>query len=780
MIRVYQKCVVAFCLSSALLQGCGGGAAKPAATQGDATVSAVAPEERLAKAVKLATLHVKYKEYDHAEKLLQEALADPQVTATTAAIELLDTIKAAKRIGGTSVSSSQATQSQPESKPLGATSNPASTPAVVGTPTSPTTVSDNPLGLNGTDTPNRPTTSTEETTVAPTETSPKLGTAPEKSAGVLIIEDQAAPATPAEKVAATDALIAKLEARLQSENEAAAALKIYERFVERHTLTEEQEKKFATRVAKWREITGKELVRWGTQWISPELAQQKKAEADGLVAQAEALMQQQNFKEVAKLLDRASKIDLNGISADFILGQLNSGIGANHPPTADEHYRKVLVRSPRHLSALNNLALTEIKMGRFPQALARFRQAAEIAPRTPEINQNVGRLIKEATTKKLVVLPSDLSKFNKLYGELTKSGQGQPSNPNVGWLYMPLYLSESERKGKPAQEAQVPEAQNVGTEMNLVLIGSGSGFVVHPGYFLTNRHVVRDDEFGIADRLKILDPTDPTHKRELPATVMAISAEHDLALVKCDAIKSPAIPLSLAAPRRGLEVLALGYPKSDLIGRGLKATRGIITALPEEANAGMLLFDAELNGGNSGGPVLTKTGEAIGVATAKFNAAIVGNYSAGVPSAVAIPFVKTLIPNFGDGGAPVPTVEQDWPDVDARTAPSTVMLLCYYRSVPVRVQQVPGEGGAKGKSNSLEDTSCSACNGTSFLACPQKGCIKGSVSRQETYTEVVGFGIKRTVNKTRFVQSECPVCDGKGRVDCRACSGGRDTSLRGR
>ena len=107
-------------------------------------------------------------------------------------------------------------------------------------------------------------------------------------------------------------------------------------------------------------------------------------------------------------------------------------------------------------------------------------------------------------------------------------------------------------------------------------------------------------------------------------------------------------------------------------------------------------------------------------------------------------------------------------------------LLCYHRAVPVGANPVQQQKGTSGQLRALEDTLCSMCNGTSLVPCPNKGCIKGSVSRKETYSEVVGVTNKRTVNKTRFVNEECPVCDGKARLDCRACDRGRDPSLRGR
>ncbi len=738
MSRWHRIRVTLFLVCVAALSGCGAVASKPPATE-DAT--AVRPSEKFETAIKIATLYFNDKEYDRAEAALQAAFTDPSVTPTAEAKALLDAIRTARRAGPVSAT------------PPGSPQTPS--PPIVAPPDVSSSLTNSP----------------SEPSVSPPATSePKPNPPGQTSVDVVIVEDQTEPEAPFVQTPATEAMIAKLEARLQTENEAINTLKIYERFVERHPLTAEQAKNFAPRLEKWRDLAGKKLVRWGTQWIAPELARQKKAEAEALIDQALTQIRLRNFKMVAELLEKASRIDPNAISAHFILGLLNSGaIGVNHPPTAEEHFRKVLVRSPQHISALNNLALTEIKLGKYPQALTHFTQAAEIAPSTPQLSQNIGRVIKEAAARKLIIPPTLLLKFAKLYAELTNPGTTSLSDKIRGWLYMPLYLPENERKGRPTKDVR--------NEGELVMTATGSGFVVYPGYVLTNRHVVRSEEFGVGE-LKIVDPTDDKHKRELPATVVAISADHDIALVKCDAIKSPAIPLSIAAPRRGTEIQMFGYPMWDVIGRGLKVTRGIVSALPEEANYGMLLFDAEINSGNSGGPVVDKTGAAIGVATTKYNAAIVGNYSGGVPVAKVIPFVKTILPSFVS--ASVSTVEKSWPDIDAQVAPSTVMLLCYYPSVAVSVNPAPSKGGSKVSGDFYEDFSCIVCQGSGVRACPNKRCVKGEVSRQEKYQENIGIAEKLIVNKTRLVKSDCPVCHGRDRVDCGACSAGRDTRFLGR
>jgi len=745
-------------LSVSFAQLCGCGGVSPSTNQNDTTVSSVASADRLERAMQIASLQLKYKEYDEAEQGLQSALSDPAVKATTESMALLDTIKAAKLAAAISVG----TASNSPSPSLDVTSA-GDVPSVEGTPSPAAIAGEETAGSSTTSAPNgQLSTPSESPAAIPNQSI-------EKPTEVLIVEDKGRQKSPTDKVAATEAMIARLESRLKEESEAAEALRVYDHFVERHSMSALQEQKFADRVAKWKEAVGQKLVRWGNQWITPEVAAQKKAESANLLAQADAMMLKRNFKEAATLLNRASNFDPNSIRADFTLGMMYSGVGANQPAEADEHFRKVLLRTPGHISALNNLALIEIKMERFPQALNRFTQAAELTPRTPEVTHNLGRVIKEAGLKKLDIPASVLSKFNKLYTDLTQIGQAPPSNPNIGWMNMPMYLPERERS--PGASSDAPSADQ------LVLYGGGSGFVVSPGYVLTNRSVVRDEELGMVEAIRVRDPADPTQLRELPATVVAISADHDLALVKCGQLQSSALLLGSATPSTGAEIVTLGFPTSAFMSRKLRDVRAAITASPEESNGHHLMFEAELNG-ISGGPVLSKSGEAVGLISSRYKIKGSRKSVAVIPSMIAASFVKLALPEFASDVA-LPA-EMDWNDVTARATPSTVALLCYHRSVPVGANPEQQQKGTNGRSLVLEDILCSKCNGTSFVPCPNKGCIKGSVSRKETYSEVVGVTNKRTVNKTRFVNEECPVCDGKARLDCRACDRGRDLSLRGR
>ena len=73
--------------------------------------------------------------------------------------------------------------------------------------------------------------------------------------------------------------------------------------------------------------------------------------------------------------------------------------------------------------------------------------------------------------------------------------------------------------------------------------GGGSGFVVHPGYILTNRHMVYHHIYGLADAVTVIDPDDPKHDPPIDAKIVAVGDNIDLALLKCEALKAPHVSI---------------------------------------------------------------------------------------------------------------------------------------------------------------------------------------------------------------------------------------------
>ncbi len=135
--------------------------------------------------------------------------------------------------------------------------------------------------------------------------------------------------------------------------------------------------------------------------------------------------------------------------------------------------------------------------------------------------------------------------------------------------------------------------------------GLGSGFFIsNDGYLLTNSHVIRD---GGWPSVQLSDG------KRLSANIVRNDEEKDLALLKVSGSGYAFLPLGDSGKAvQGESVIAIGSP----VGLEGTVTRGIVSALRKAPNGVTYLqTDAAVNPGNSGGPLLNRTGEVIGINT---------------------------------------------------------------------------------------------------------------------------------------------------------------------
>jgi serine protease Do len=151
---------------------------------------------------------------------------------------------------------------------------------------------------------------------------------------------------------------------------------------------------------------------------------------------------------------------------------------------------------------------------------------------------------------------------------------------------------------------------------------TGSGFVIDPdGYILTNAHVVSG-----AQRVQIVLPSDKadgslatalsSKMYMASARIVGITTELDLALLKIDGMKLPALPLATYSEvRQGETVFAFGSP----VGMRNSLSHGLVSAVARQVDPDSPLIyiqtDTPINPGNSGGPLVNIRGEVVGVNT---------------------------------------------------------------------------------------------------------------------------------------------------------------------
>jgi len=162
----------------------------------------------------------------------------------------------------------------------------------------------------------------------------------------------------------------------------------------------------------------------------------------------------------------------------------------------------------------------------------------------------------------------------------------------------------------------------------------GTGVViVDRGIILTNLHVVAG-----ASRIKV----EFADGHVSDATVVATKTESDLAVIQAAELPDDLVPATLGSARdlvAGDHVIAVGFP----FGIGPSVSAGVVSGLRREYQSpegvrlltGLIQFDAAVNPGSSGGPLVNAAGEVVGIVTAILSAGEHGVF-AGIGFAVPI------------------------------------------------------------------------------------------------------------------------------------------------
>jgi S1-C subfamily serine protease len=147
-------------------------------------------------------------------------------------------------------------------------------------------------------------------------------------------------------------------------------------------------------------------------------------------------------------------------------------------------------------------------------------------------------------------------------------------------------------------------------------IGSGV-VIVDQGIILTNLHVVAG-----AKRLSVTF----FDGMESEAVLVGAQPENDLAVIRAKTIPDDLPAATLGSSLRlkpGDGVVAVGFP----FGIGPSVSAGVVSGLNREFRSpegqrlltNLIQFDAAVNPGNSGGPLVTMDGEVVGIVTAILN-----------------------------------------------------------------------------------------------------------------------------------------------------------------
>lgn len=169
--------------------------------------------------------------------------------------------------------------------------------------------------------------------------------------------------------------------------------------------------------------------------------------------------------------------------------------------------------------------------------------------------------------------------------------------------------------------------------------GSGTGIVYSDdGYIITNSHVVNG-----AAALTVSTSGSP---RQRSARFVGISPCDDLAVIQVtdmDGLDVATLGDS-SAERVGGEVAAMGYPLGEMLSIDMSFSRGVIGQMnhPIFHFDRMIQHDATVNPGNSGGPLVNKVGDVIGVNTVRISPEVAQNLNYAIDINQAKPIVEQL------------------------------------------------------------------------------------------------------------------------------------------
>lgn len=147
------------------------------------------------------------------------------------------------------------------------------------------------------------------------------------------------------------------------------------------------------------------------------------------------------------------------------------------------------------------------------------------------------------------------------------------------------------------------------------LASSGTGFFINKsGHIITNNHVI--------DQCNLVNAYYNGEIKKLK--ILAIDRKNDLAILKGDFKSNDSFAISKEDGILLEEIYVAGYPFGKRVSGSIKVTKGVISSLSGVGNNySNIQIDASLQPGNSGGPIVNKKGNIVGVAQSKLDYKII-------------------------------------------------------------------------------------------------------------------------------------------------------------
>ncbi len=218
-------------------------------------------------------------------------------------------------------------------------------------------------------------------------------------------------------------------------------------------------------------------------------------------------------------------------------------------------------------------------------------------------------------------------------------GADNPLNQRSGAID-PLRPRSEAAPGSSASPANASPTQPPSAGSNAVArrISSGTAFFVTvQGALITNHHVIKD-----CKQIRIIDGAE--------IKVLAVDVKEDLAVLQGPALGKAVNFRSSDQVSQGEEVLAYGFPLQSVLATSGQIGAGLVSATSGlRNNASQLQVDVPLQVGNSGGPLLDRQGQLVGLTVAKLNALQMARVTGDIPQNVNFAIKHSVIKRFLEG-----------------------------------------------------------------------------------------------------------------------------------
>lgn len=211
---------------------------------------------------------------------------------------------------------------------------------------------------------------------------------------------------------------------------------------------------------------------------------------------------------------------------------------------------------------------------------------------------------------------------------------------------------------------------------------SGTAFFVSAeGWLVTNAHVVDGcKSVTVVGRGEVTD--------------LKVDVQNDLAVGRSVGAVPPVLKLRNSEPRLGEDVAAFGYPLTTVLSSSVKITTGNVNSLLGIGdNSRYLQISTPIQPGNSGGPLVDRSGAVLGITTAVLNDRATGteNAAQNVNFAVRGSAVRSFLQSRGVEFEAVDAIGShlETADLAEKVAPAVVLVLCHGRENVPTVASAP-------------------------------------------------------------------------------------------